>query len=181
MSEAASALGFIGPGVNIFALTNGQFSLIDAIQHVLEHTGRARLDLATWTAADADFRRANAMLQNGNIDHMRLLIDPSFRSRKPEFCAAAVEIFGNDAIRTIPIHAKFCVIDNGDWPVVIRTSMNMNPNRRIESLEIANDPDLAAFLQGFCNDVFKRSPAENFKSQGKGMMFETPARERLAF
>lgn len=163
--SAFDALGPIEPGCEIFALTNGQFSMIDVLEHVLHHTGRASIDIATWTAADGDLRRAHAFMLDGRIDRVRMIVDPSFRSRKPEFCKTLVELFGNDAIRTTPIHGKFACVRNERWSIAIRSSMNLNPNKRIETVEISDDPTLADFLTGLTDEIFRRSPKANFASQ----------------
>src|SRR5690554_1085924 len=91
-----AALGPIQKGCEVFAITNGQFSMIDVLEHVLNYTGKASIDLATWTAADGDLRRAHAFVLDGRVARMRLIVDPSFRSRKPEFCKTLISLFGND-------------------------------------------------------------------------------------
>lgn len=169
----------------MFALTNGQFSIIDVLDHILDATGPADLDIATWTASDGDLKRAHAFLLSRRVRRLRFVVDPSFRSRKPDFCRVLVELFGNDAIRTTPIHGKFAVIRNSSWDVAIRSSMNLNVNRRIESVEISDDAELAAFLASWVDDVFERSGADaNFSSQAQGQNEQLGAAEaggRLAF
>lgn len=176
-----TAIGSVSPGCEIFALTNGQFSMIDVLEHVLSFTGRATIDLATWTAADGDLRRAHAFLLDGKVGRVRVIVDPSFRSRKPEFCALLVELFGSGAIRTTPLHGKFAVIRNADWNIAIRSSMNLNPNRRIETVEISDDPALAEFLTGVTDEIFTRSHHANFASQALSQNARHDADSKLAF
>ena len=65
-------------------------------------------------------------------------------------------------------HAKFLLVRNASWNVVVRTSMNLNENRRFETVELSDDAGLAAFLEGFVDEVFahhavggtKRKPGE---------------------
>ena len=178
---AANALGRITPGCEIFAITNGHLSLVDILAHVLETTGPARLDVATWTAADGDLRRAHAFMLDGRVKHARFIVDPSFRSRKPEFCATLVELFGPECIRTTPIHGKFATIQNETWKIAIRTSMNLNVNRRIESVEISDDPALVDFLTDFMDQVFSRPAAGNFTSQNPDQNAVHTVASRLAF
>lgn len=168
-------IGRLAPGCEIFLLTNGQFSLIDLLVHLLNEIGPASLDLATWTAADGDLRRAHAMLLDNRISTMRMIVDPSFRVRKPGFCATLVDLFGPSAIRTIPLHAKFAVLRNEHWAIAVRTSMNLNPNKRIESVEISDDPALADFLGGIIDRVFARSADANFASQSRGQLARHPS------
>lgn len=175
------ALGPITEGCEIFALTNGQFSMIDVIEHVLSATGPASIDIATWTAADGDLRRAHAFLLDGRVKRFRMIVDPSFRSRKPEFCQTLIELFGNDAIRTTPLHGKFACIRNDRWNVAVRSSMNLNPNRRIETVEISDDPALAGFLSDLTDEIFRRSPDANFTSQSLSQNARHDVRGHLAF
>lgn len=164
------ALGPIRQDTELFCLTNGQFSLIDVLDHCLRYTGAAHLDIATWTASDGDLRRAEHFIRDGRLRSIRLLVDPSFRTRKPEFCATLVDLFGNEAIRTIPLHGKFAVLRNDEWALAIRSSMNLNPNKRIENVEVSADAALAQFLSEFTADVFSRcKPSANFTSQSPGI------------
>ena len=178
---ARDALGPIERGCEIFALTNGQFSMIDILEHVLFATGPASVDLATWTAADSDLRRAHSFMLSNQITDLRMIVDPSFKTRKPEFCGTLTELFGDGAIRTIPLHGKFAAIQNAQWSVAIRTSMNLNPNKRIESVEISDDPDLTAFLCEFTDGVFERSADANFTSQSLNQVAHNDKPSRLAF
>jgi hypothetical protein len=180
-NEAAEALGTIEPGIELFALTNGQFSLVDILQHVLNATGPATLDVATWTASDGDLKRAHAFLLDQRVTRFRLLVDPSFKSRKPEFCAELERTFGSEAIRTTPMHGKFALVRNDAWNIAIRTSMNLNTNRRIESVEISDDAALAAFMGEWVDEVFERSPVGNFASQSRALNAVPEGASRLAF
>lgn len=175
------ALGPMAPDVELFCLTNGQFSMIDVLEHVLFHTGRADIDLATWTAADGDIRRAHAFLLDGRVSRFRMIVDPSFRSRKPEFCATLTELFGPDALRTIPLHGKFSTVRAPGWDIAIRSSMNLNPDRRVESVEISGDAALCDMLTGFVDEVFARSPDANFTSQSPSLMPTSAPKSGLAF
>lgn len=180
VGAAADAIGAIERGCEIFAITNGQFSIVDILQHVLDTTGPAQLDIATWTAADGDLRRAHAFLLSRSVTRCRFIVDPSFRSRQPAFCATLISLFGDDAIRTIPLHGKFAVIRNDQWSLAIRTSMNLNTNRRIETVEISDDPALAAVLTAFVDEIFERSPTRNF-ARDEGQLARHDTGSRLAF
>lgn len=181
VGAADQAIGPITPGCEIFAMTNGQFSIVDILEHCLSTTGPASLDIATWTAADGDLRRAHAFLLSQTVTRARFVVDPSFRTRKPEFCETLVGLFGNDAIRTTPLHGKFALLRNAEWSLAIRTSMNLNVNRRIESVEISDDPALGEFLERFVDDVFGRSPDANFASQPLNQNARHDIKSKLAF
>lgn len=158
-----AAIGEIEPGCEIYGLTMGHFSLIDILEHVLAATGPADVVISTWTAANADIGFANALFSNGSIKSLRFVVDFSFPSRQPAYCAALREAFGDESIRITKNHAKFVLVRNAKWNVVIRTSMNLNENRRLENFEISDCPAMADFLQGVIDDLFgNQSAAETF-------------------
>ncbi len=162
-ATAAEAIGPITRGCEIFGLSKGQFSLIDIIIHCLAATGPAEVVLSTWTAANADMGFAYELLKQGAITSLQFVVDFSFPTRQPEYCAAMRERFGDSCIRVTKTHAKFVVIKNADWNIVIRSSMNLNENKRLESFEVSDDAGMA----GFCVDLV----AELFAGQEDGACF----------
>ncbi len=162
--NVAEAVGPIEHGCELYGLTKGSWSLIDLIEHVLAATGPADVTLSTWTAANADIGFARRLLVNGAIKSLRFVVDFSFPSRQPAYCAALREAFGDDAIRITKNHAKFVLIRNAEWNVVLRTSMNLNENRRLESWELSDCPQIAEWLQEVVDELFAvQSPAETFR------------------
>jgi hypothetical protein len=156
------AVGPIEKGIEIFGLSKGQFSLIDIISHCLKATGPADVTLSTWTAANADMGFAYELLREGSIHSLKFVVDFSFPTRQPEYCAALREKFGDDAVRVTKTHANFVVIRNADWSIVIRSSMNLNENRRFESFEISDDPGMAKYCEDLVFDLFE------YQEAGKG-------------
>lgn len=145
-------------GSEIHCLTYGQFSLLDAITALLNITGPAAVDVSTWTAGGADITHAESFLRDGRITRLRFLVDRSFPTRQPGYCRELVRLFGADAIRTTQTHAKFATITGDRWRLAINTSMNMNTNRRMEYIQVADDPALHAFLTTAVDDVFTELP-----------------------
>ena len=154
VTNARDALSDFGRGVETYCLTFGQFSLMDAVEAVLEKTGPADVAISTWTAGNADLSRSAEHLHDGNIRSLRFVADCSFGQRQPGYLAELVRLFGDDAIRTTRTHAKFVVVTNDDWSVAIRTSMNLNENPRLESIEVSDDPELAGFLLRVVDEIF---------------------------
>jgi len=136
--SAKKAIGDLKPGCEIFGFTKGQWSIIDVIEHCINQTGPAHVFISTWSAAGADIKAAQNFLNNGMILSLKFIVDYSFQSRKPEFCQELQAIFGTDAIRVTVTHAKYVMIRNDDWNLVIRTSMNLNYNPRFENFEISD-------------------------------------------
>lgn len=142
----------------VYVLTFGDFSLADVFGALLDRTGPADVTAATWTAAAADLEQQMQWLQDGRIKSLRFLVDQSFRARQPAYAARLVALFGEGAIRTTRTHAKFATIRGGGYDFAIRTSMNLNANPRLESLEIDHDPALCDFLDGICDTIWNHEP-----------------------
>ena len=85
-----------------------------------------------------------------------MLVDMTFQRRAPALAAKARELFGIDAIRVTRNHAKFCLIRNERWNIVLKTSMNLNMNPRMEDFDIQDCEKLADFLQAILDEIFGR-------------------------
>lgn len=152
--SASQALAGFPRGGEWMVWTFGQFSLVDALWALLRQTGPADVSIATWTAAGADTTRAEQFLAEGRIRSIRWLVDRSFETRQPEYCATLRRLFGDDVIRTTRTHAKFITVRNESWDLAVRTSMNLNHNPRLEFIEISDDPVAAAYLDGVFDEFF---------------------------
>jgi hypothetical protein len=120
--------------------------------------------ISTWTAANADLEFAFNFLGDGRIKSLRFIVDYSFPTRQPAYCSALRERFGDEAIRLTNSHAKFVLVRNETWNLVIRSSMNLNENRRLESFEISDDPKMADYVEGIADELFAlEQPGEQFK------------------
>jgi hypothetical protein len=178
-ATAAESFADFGPGVELDVLTFGQFSLIDALDALLDITGPARVALVTWTSADFDLAQIEAQIGRSAITEFRLLTDRSFPKRKPQFVRTIMQRFGKDAIRTTKTHAKWITITNDAWTVTVRTSMNLNYNPRLEYLQVSTDPELHDFYAAITDAVWADA-AEGLTEAGlpdleglAGMMVET--------
>jgi hypothetical protein len=171
---AIDAIGEIYHGIELFGFTKGQFSMIEVLEHILLQTGPADVSIITWSAADADVRKAFEFLDNGNIRKIRFLVDYSFKSRKPEILAKIVSKFGSEAVRVSSVHAKSILIQNEKWNIVVRTSMNLNFNPRFENFEISEDQGFAEFMRGIFESIWSdRNAAECLEAN--------PAKDKAAF
>jgi hypothetical protein len=157
--SVADSVGPITKGIEVYGISKGQFSLIDLITYCLDATGPADVIISTWTAANADLKFAYRLMTAGQIRRLRFLVDFSFPSRQPAYCAALRETFGDDCIRISKNHCKFVTIRSNAWNLVIRTSMNLNENRRLESFEISDDQNMAEYLEEIILDLFDTQPA----------------------
>jgi hypothetical protein len=133
---AADCIGDVEPGMSLFAITRGQFSMIDAVLHVLDAVGPARLSLWTWTIADYELDVFRALMGDGRVTDGRLVIDFSARKRNAGILADWRTAFGRNSIRTVVNHAKIATVEGNGLRVLLRGSMNLNFNPRFEQLDI---------------------------------------------
>ena len=161
---AAEAIGTIQPGTDVMIMTFGQFSLIDALVHIIEQIGPADVDLATWTAYDTHLERSAELVESSEIKRFRMVVDRSFYARNPDFYGHMVKLFGPECVRELRIHAKFMVLRSARSDVVVRTSMNLNENRRLENIEISEDAGLADFMVGLVDGIFDEAGEGDHRS-----------------
>ena len=179
VTNARDALADFDKGLETYCLTFGQFSLMDAVEAVLEKTGPADVALSTWTAGSADLSRSAESLNNGNIRSLRFVVDCSFGQRQPGYLQQVRDLFGDESIRSTRTHAKFVVLTNDEWNVAIRTSMNLNENPRLENIEVSDDPVLAGFLLQIVDEIFAEEAEGDFRTKSRptlpGMEGVTPS------
>jgi hypothetical protein len=170
VGTAAEVIGKIEPGVEITGLTNGQFSLVDILRHVLSEIGPAEVDISTWTMGIYDLAEAERFYRERRITRARWIIDPSIFSIRPELAGSLVKAFGPDAFRGVNCHAKFAVLRGERLQVAVRSSMNLNPNKRLENFDITEGPELAGYFTAVIDDIFERYEA-NASSYQSGRFF----------
>jgi len=165
VANVAEALGGLSAGVSWFVLTHGQFSLTDALIYLTTQTGAADVSVCTWTAGNTDLEHMADMLRAGQFRSMRWLVDRSFVTRQPAYCAKLRDLFGDECIRTTRTHAKFITIRNEQWDLAVRTSMNLNHNPRMESLEISDDAALCDFIDAQFDGYFAQQQVGIFDAE----------------
>ena len=151
---ASDCIGSIEKDTDIHVFSFGHFSLIDVITTVLDQIGSADVVLSAWTAAHSHLELAHELLGAMSIKTLRIVIDGSFMVRQPMYHRRMVDLFGLENIRSIKTHAKYVILTNNEWNIVIQTSMNMNENPRCENLIISEGKELASFMLGIVNEIF---------------------------
>ena len=133
---ARAAVSGLADGVALHGISDGSWSLSDALVAVSEITGPSDVVVATWTAGDADLRKSADMLRSGLFRSFRLLVDRSFPTRQPRYCETMRELFGEATIRIWSSHAKFALFTGGKFDVLWLGSHNLNQNKRLESFSL---------------------------------------------
>ena len=155
---AKEAVSGLQKNCRVVGLTKGQFSLLHLISEILEITGPANVLISTWSAGVYDASALHQMMQSGKIIDVLIITDRSYTTRQKQYAITIEQAFGRDKIRTTNTHAKFVLINNDEWNICIRSSMNLNENKRCENFDIDDDKEIFDFYMGFVDDVFDQMP-----------------------
>lgn len=142
---AAQVIGPLEPGVRVTGLTAGQFSAIDAMEHMVDELGPAAVRISTWTTGIYDVQRTRDIKVAGRITDCRILLDRGTFEKSPKFAGPLIEVLGVDAFRCLSVHAKVVIVSGERGAAVMRSSMNLNKNLRTEQFDIDVCDAVAAF------------------------------------
>lgn len=133
---AADCIGTIEPGAALFAITRGQFSMIDAALACLDQSGPARISLWTWTVAEYEIECLERLRTDGRITDGTLVIDAGSRVKNAALLRQWQSTFGSDSVRYVVNHAKIVTIESDRFKLLLRGSMNLNFNPRFEQFDL---------------------------------------------
>ena len=158
----SDVLSDIKHGESVYAFNGGQFSFINVLEHLLDISGPADVKIMTWSAGDADLQYAHKFLESGMIKSIKFLVDFSFPTRQPKYCQRILELFPM-SVKATNLHAKMIVIGNDKWNFMVRTSMNLNHNRRFENLEVVEGKEITGFHHEIFDTIWKSSKFVDLK------------------
>lgn len=154
---AAKVIGRLEPGVRVTGLTAGQFSAIDAMEHMVDELGPAKVRVSTWTTGIYDVRRARDIRTRGRITDIRMLLDRGTFEKSPKYAGPLIEVLGIDAFRCLAVHAKVIIVLGARGNAVMRSSMNLNKNLRTEQFDIDVDDAVAALYGDWFEGLWEES------------------------
>jgi hypothetical protein len=134
--SAAEAIGPLAKGMSVFAVTRGQWSMIDAIFHCLREVGPSHISVWTWTIADYELEAMGGLMARQEILSATLVIDQSADRRNAATIDQWRGRFGVESVRICKNHAKIARVWNGDLRLLLRGSMNLNFNPRFEQFDL---------------------------------------------
>jgi len=138
--------------MSLFAVTRGQWSMIDAILHVLDQVGPAQLSLWTWTVAEYEVEVLTRLRKDARVTDGRLVIDAVARAKNAAIIREWKQSFGAESVRYVTNHAKIArVHSESGMRLLLRGSMNLNFNPRFENFDITEggaDYDLVERIEG---------------------------------
>jgi hypothetical protein len=155
-SSARQALEPFQPGYDYEVMTNGEFSLLDAVLVLLERTGPADVSICTYSAGLYDAEVMNRFIDTGNVLSLRLVLDVSFRTLggSRNYAVTLMDVFGEECIRTTRTHAKFVTITNAEHKISISSTANLNENKRLELFYFSDSPERAAWYEEIVDELF---------------------------
>lgn len=123
--------------MSLFAVTRGQWSMIDAVLHVLDQVGPSKLSLWTWTVAEYEVQVLTRLREDRRVTGGRLVIDAGARTKNAGIIAEWKSSFGDGSVRYVTNHAKIARIESASGlKLLLRGSMNLNFNPRFEQFDI---------------------------------------------
>jgi len=134
--NAGETIGKLEHGMSIFAITRGQFSMIDIVNYLLNEMGRSGVSIWTWVVADYEVEVMTALIENGQLSEGNLIVDYSAGKRNPDIVESWRSKFGENSVKVCKNHAKLARIWNDDYKFLARGSMNLNFNPRFEQLDL---------------------------------------------
>jgi len=172
----AEDIGPIEPGMSVFCITRGQWSMIDAVLHTLEYVHAANLSIWTWHVAVSNVDVLQTLICSNRVEHATLILDNTGDSRNNATGPLWRERFGNNSVRICHNHAKMVRVWNDKFRVLLRGSCNMNRNPRFEQLDITEGDesfDLVAQIEAELPILPpKYSHAEVDRATGVGRAWE---------
>lgn len=154
---AMEVIGPLVPGVRVTGLTAGQFSAIDAMEHMVDELGPADVRISTWTTGIYDVQRAKDIRVEGRISSVRILLDRGTFEKSPKFAGPLIEVLGINAFRCLSVHAKVVIVAGARGAAVMRSSMNLNKNLRTEQFDIDVCDEVAAFYTAWFDGLWDES------------------------
>lgn len=135
--NAATAIGPVEAGMSLFAITRGQWSMIDAVLHVLDQVGASAVSIWTWTIAEYEVQTLTRLREDQRVTGGRMVIDAGARVKNAEIIKQWQQSFGAGSVRYVTNHAKICRIESASGlKLLLRGSMNLNFNPRFEQFDI---------------------------------------------
>lgn len=187
MQNARNTIGPLHKDMSIFAMTRGQFSMIDVINALLDQISYKGADTEisvwTWAIADYDIEVLSQLMERQEITRASLIIDISAEGRNADLMAQWRDRFGADTVKSCRNHAKITRIWNNEWQFLARGSMNLNYNPRFEQFDLTeggNDFDIVAKIESELPILPPGSgPADADRATGVGTSWQKSELELL--
>lgn len=156
--RAGDVIGEVKPNQCIHGITDGHFSMVDIIEHLVYETKATRMLLSVWTASSIDIRRIKTLWDKSDLETIKMLVDRSFGTREPAYCDVLRATIGIENVRAWNCHAKFAVLRGGETDALLNCSMNLSQAKRIENFNIETTPELVESYEDMVEQMFRIQP-----------------------
>lgn len=175
--SAAECIGQIENNMSLFAITRGQFSMLDIVSVLIEQAGQCDISVWTWAIADYEVECFSNFMQNKKINHADLIVDRAAENKNAEVIQQWRDRFGINSVKVCKNHAKIATIYNDNYRLFARGSMNLNFNPRFEQFDITEggmDFDLVKKIESELEVLpAKCSNLEAMNNSQLGLAFES--------
>jgi len=135
-ASASACIGPVESGLSLFAVTRGQFSMIDVINHLIAEVGPCHVSVWTWAIADYEVQAFTTLLERREILGTNLIVDTSAEKRNSDLIQQWRNRFGAETVKVCKNHSKIARVWTDDFRLLARGSMNLNFNPRFEQLDV---------------------------------------------
>lgn len=153
-----TAIGPIHTEMEVYGILAGQFHFINIIEYLVGqievYKEPMTLDISSWTIAKFEASRLAAISQSDYVSRLRVIVDNSMLNLVPDSFDFLRSLIADDSMRLLRCHCKFALISSKTWNIAIRTSMNLNQNKRLENFEISDCIDLVLYMRDIVDDIF---------------------------
>lgn len=149
---AEETIGALRSGLGVSGVTGGQFSFIDAMEHIIAEIGPADVCITAWATGIYDTGRLRQLVDRKRCKSVRFLIDRAPFESSPKFAGRLIDLFGADAI-----HSKIGIVKGERLGAVYRTSAGFNKNLRIEQFDLDVSDEYVQFFGRWFDEVWDAS------------------------
>lgn len=147
------SIGEIYPQMEVYGIVAGQYHFINILNHIIKQIDEpVDVDISSWTIAK--FEAMQLVKYAKMARSLRVIVDSSMANLVPNSFEFLRELLENDSLRLLRNHSKFAVITSKTWNIAIRTSMNLNQNKRLENFEISDCEVLATYMRSVVDEIF---------------------------
>ena len=153
--------------------------MLDIVSFTIQQVGPCRVSLWTWAIADYEVECFEAFLQNKTIHDGLLVADRSAEIKNVTLFKKWRGCFGENSVKICKNHAKIATVQNDNFRVLIRGSMNLNFNPRFEQFDITEGGEDFELIQKIENEIpVSRAGCSNIEAMNAsqiGLAFEKNA------
>lgn len=143
-------------GDSVFGITRGQCSLVDFCIAAIDKVGApADVSFFTWVVAEYEMQFFQSLIEDGRITGFRLVADHACLTHRPGFVESVQARFGPDAARVSACHAKIAMVRGPGGDILIRGSMNLNQNRKLEQFDATMSFELCEWFEGVMAEIWE--------------------------